>query len=164
MSWRTSSTEVCSPLEAQPLGLVDTLGHWRGLSKYSLHQKNNWKTFFESKTFFSVPFLFMTDIPTTIIILKTCLCLTEYKLEVNQAVVFPWSLVQHTCMSLSLLNAGHQWPQGDLQVLAIVIFTPPQAHKGPYLSFKFCGQHKYRQPGGVCVISTDFCIWFNSWD
>lgn len=56
-------------------------------------------------------------------------------------VVFPSGLVQHTCMSVSLLNTDHQWPQGDVQALVIVIFSPHQAHIGPRLSFIFCGQH-----------------------
>lgn len=57
----------------------------------------------------------------------------------------------HACTTVSLLDTAHQWPQGDVQVLAIS--HVPQAGWGPHLCLIFCGQHKHRQPGGVGAIS-----------
>lgn len=70
-------------------------------------------------------------------------------LKVNQAEgkFFPL----HACTTVSLLDTDHQWPQGDVQVLAIS--HVPQAGWGPHLCLIFCGQHKHRQPGGVGAIS-----------
>lgn len=46
------------------------------------------------------------------------------------------------------------------------MFTHLSPHSALHLCFIFCGQRtgKYRQPKGVCVISTDFCLRFKHWD
>lgn len=56
--------------------------------------------------------------------------------------------------------------QGDAQALATVMFTHLSPHSALHLCFIFCGQRigKYRQPKGVCAISTDFCLRFKHWD
>lgn len=46
------------------------------------------------------------------------------------------------------------------------MFTHLSPHSALHLCFIFCGQRtgKYRQPKGVCAISTDFCLRFKHWD